>query len=88
MVSLRARSLPTPLYQSADAKWVLMSPDANRIAKFTEFVRRQYRVMGIDPAAIQMARANPEHLQHIRAWTDDFSDLLSLLKPLHFDSPQ
>ena len=86
MVSVRAKSVHAPLYQSGNAKWVLMSRDANRIAKFTEFVPRHYRAMGIDPAAIQMARPSREHLQHIRAWTDDFSDLLSLLKPLRFDS--
>ena len=86
MVSVRAKSVHAPLYQSGNAKWVLMSRDANRIAKFTEFVPRHYRAMGIDRAAIQMARPSREHLQHIRAWTDDFSDLLSLLKPLRFDS--
>jgi hypothetical protein len=44
--------------------------------------------MGINPAAIGITRADPVRLQHIRVWTDDFSDLLSLLKPLHFHFQQ
>lgn len=79
MESLQVFTKDAPYYQSKSARWVLLSRDADRIAKLAQFVPRRHQAMGLDPANIRLIRSDTVYLMHIRVWTDDFSDLLSLL---------
>ena len=85
MESLQVYTIDAPQYQSKTSKWVLLSRDTQRIAELASSLGRKHRSMGLDPGGIQLVRSNPGFLTHLRVWTDDFSDVLSVLKPLSFE---
>jgi spermidine synthase len=84
MDSLRVKTIDAQQFQSRTSKWVLLSRDANRIAKLSRSLQRKHESMGLDPAHIRVTRSESRFLRHIGVWTDDFSNLFSQLKPLNF----
>ncbi|MCH7869541.1 MAG: hypothetical protein IH881_17745 [Myxococcales bacterium] len=81
--SLRIRSNGAPRkYESLPSKWVLLSRNGDRIAKLAQALPQAYEDMGLKAARMAVIHSKREALMHIRLWTDNFSNLLSQLKPL------
>jgi spermidine synthase len=70
-----------PDFQSTSAEWILLSRDPSRLSEIHEYLVWAYEEMKIPAEAFQIKRVKPASVGHIALWTDDFSDLFSVMKP-------
>jgi len=82
LASLQVKTPLVPRFQSQLAAWVLLSPDGARIDDLAEALPRRYRAMGLPPESLQIRRTRLEDVRNLPVWTDDYSDLFSVLRPL------
>jgi spermidine synthase len=71
-----------PRHQSQQAVWVLLARNGRQLTALMSTFKKRYRELGINPASIRMSRTQPVDVMHVPVWTDDYSDLFSLLRRL------
>jgi spermidine synthase len=79
--SLFVESAHAPAFHSHRAQWVLLVRDADALLRMEAALRRRVRAMGLPPSHLAITRPLPSEVASLPAWTDDYSDLLGLLRP-------
>jgi spermidine synthase len=77
--SVRVRTAPAPLHQSQETRWVLLARDRGQLSKLERELEWRHRALGLPPASIETTRTRQWEVMHVSVWTDDYSDLFSLL---------
>jgi spermidine synthase len=78
--ALQVQASSIPRYQSAGADWVLLHRDPNRLRELAAFMSQYLEGLGVPPSRVGMNRPTRSSLRHIPAWTDDYSDVFSLMR--------
>lgn len=71
-----------PWKQSALALWVLLARDRLQLRTLAREFKNRYRELDIPLTSIRVRRKNRVDLMHVPVWTDDYSDLFSLLRQM------
>jgi len=69
-----------PVRASAPSKWILLSADARYLATYQAFVQQRLQQMKLAPTTVRVNPITPGVVATAPLWTDDYSDLLSVLK--------
>jgi spermidine synthase len=77
-VYILSRIVPSLL--SRQTKWIFLSRDAERIRSLEDFVEWRRSELRLTPETISLERFTPDAQATGVLWTDDYSDLFSLLK--------
>jgi len=72
----------TPEFQSQASKWVLMAREPERLDALWASILHLYAEMKLDAARLGVARTQPAEVRHLPVWTDDYSDVFSVLRPM------
>jgi spermidine synthase len=75
-----------PRLRTSAARWVLLSRDTERLRSVRSYVARLRESQGLKPEAIIVQAPESEVLDRAPVWTDDFSDIYSVLKPIARES--
>ena len=78
--SIRVHTLDATEHFSFGAKWVFLCRDRNQINKLARTLKHRHRKLGIAPERITTNYTRLVDVAHSPVWTDDYSDLYSLLK--------
>jgi len=81
--SLQVKNLNIPGYLSGQSSWVLLSRDAREIDHLERKIRARMRYAGVKESEVMLARPDAADLEGAPLWTDDFSNILSVLKRAH-----
>jgi spermidine synthase len=76
---LQVRTGEAPAYLSSTAKWVLLHRDPKRLRSIERSLEQAQQRRGGSAGALWIWHARPVELKHVPVWTDDYSDLFSLL---------
>jgi len=79
--SLVIQTKAVPRYQSQIAEWILLSRNPQRIKQLTNLMGKRTKALGLRPDHVRMRRWSPATLKDVPVWSDDYSDLLGVLKP-------
>jgi spermidine synthase len=71
-----------PQLLSDSSTWMLMSSDASRIESVEMAVRRHLQRRELPATAMIAERPTDDMLERAPVWTDDYSDLFGVLRPL------
>ena len=74
------RSLPRLM--TSGSRWVLLSRDPKRLLAARTYAGRLRKAQGLTLEAIRFQQLTPRALERAPVWTDDYSDIYSVLKPL------
>jgi hypothetical protein len=77
--SVGVLTLAAPLLQSHNAIWVLLARDRRQLSRLEEGLKNRHRALGAPPASINTAQTQRANVMHVPVWTDEYSDLFSLL---------
>jgi spermidine synthase len=66
---------------SLPATWVVMSSSEERIRALADLARERARARALDPDQVPLIWPTPEMIARAPLWTDDYSDLLGVLRP-------
>lgn len=69
----------SPQLQSQPALWVLLARDPERLLALKTSILKRHHTLRLASGSIQMSSHSEEQLGDIPVWTDDYSDLFSLL---------
>jgi len=78
--SLQVRNRNIAGYSSGQSKWVLLSRDASQIDKLEQKIRARMRYAGVSEPEVVLFRPEQADLEAAPFWTDDYSNILSVLK--------
>jgi spermidine synthase len=78
--SLRVRNRIIAGFLSRPSQWVLLARDPRRIDALEQRVRERMRYAGVRKPDVVYVRPTPEELEAAPLWTDDYSNILSVLK--------
>jgi hypothetical protein len=78
--SLQVRNRNIAGYSSGQSKWVLLSRDASEIDKLEQKIRARMRYAGVSEPEVVLFRPEQADLEAAPFWTDDYSNILSVLK--------
>jgi len=78
--SLQVKTRPAPELQSGLTDWVLITRDADELTRLRMRVEKRHRALDLPPGAILLRRGSEANLDAFPLWTDDYSDLLSVLR--------
>lgn len=70
-----------PKLQSHIAHWVFLSRDRKRLDDLANFVRERVQELGLPFKHAQVKRMTQEAMDEAPMWTDDYSNLLSVIRP-------
>jgi spermidine synthase len=70
--------IPTQL--STNAWWLIMSEDRDYLESVVAYGQHQIRTLGIPRKKVEFARLSVSQIDRAPIWTDDYSDLFSLLQ--------
>jgi hypothetical protein len=69
-----------PAQLSTNAWWLILSRDDDYLGSVVAYGRRQLKKLGVPRGKLQFARLSVSQIDRAPVWTDDYSDLFSLLK--------
>jgi len=78
--SLQVRNRSIPGYSSGQSKWVLLSRDSKVIDRLEAKIRARMRYAGVRAPQVVLFRPEQADLEAAPLWTDDYSNILSVLK--------
>jgi len=78
--SLQVRNRNIAGYSSGQSKWVLLSRDASEIDRLEQKIRARMRYAGVSEPEVVLFRPEQADLEAAPFWTDDYSNILSVLK--------
>ncbi|HEB90229.1 MAG TPA: ferrichrome ABC transporter permease [Deltaproteobacteria bacterium] len=74
------RTADAPRFQSRDSHWIVLAPDSERVDRLARFLRRRIRAMKLPPDHMRLEPLGNADVEDVPIWTDDYSDLLSVLR--------
>ncbi|MAG32413.1 MAG: ferrichrome ABC transporter permease [Deltaproteobacteria bacterium] len=77
---LEVVNITLPKRTSARSKWVFLSENAQRIDDLEAFIKKRQRAFRLPGNSIIVSSLTAETLAHAPLWTDDYSDLFSVIK--------
>jgi hypothetical protein len=80
MRAVRITNMPFPRHRQASAKWMILSRDAAYIESFPPIAEQIRTTLRVKPKALTVTYPDELDLTDAPLWTDDYSDLLSVLK--------
>jgi spermidine synthase len=78
--SLHIRNRTISGYSSGQSKWVLLSRDPSEIDRLERRFRARMKYAGVSEPDVKISRPKQAELDAAPLWTDDYSNLLSVLK--------
>jgi spermidine synthase len=69
-----------PAQLSTNAWWLILSEDDDYLESVVAYGRRQVKTLKVPPKKVEFARLSASQIDRAPVWTDDYSDLFSLLK--------
>lgn len=75
-----------PKLQSHISHWVFLSRDPERLSELAQFVRDRVAALGLPPRHAQVKRMTKRAMDDAPLWTDDYSDLISVIRPKSIES--
>jgi spermidine synthase len=78
--SLHVRNRTISGYSSGQSKWVLLSRDPDEIDRLERRFRARMRYAGVSEPEVKITRPEQAEIDAAPLWTDDYSNLLSVLK--------
>ncbi len=78
--SLQVQNRNIPGYSSGQSRWVLLSRDPSAIDRLEAKIRARMRYAGVREPQVTLLRPEPTDLDAAPLWTDDYSNILSVLK--------
>jgi spermidine synthase len=69
-----------PQFQSQASDWILLSRNPQRLQQLARSLRQRTRALKLPPKHAAMQRMTRLHLEDVPLWTDDYSDLLGVLR--------
>jgi spermidine synthase len=77
--SVRVETDAAPLHLSRSARWALLTRNREQLGELERELERRHRALGLPPASIVTAQTRRWDVMDVPVWTDDYSDLFSLL---------
>jgi len=78
--SLHVRNRTISGYSSGQSKWVLLSRDPSEIDRLEQRFRARMNYAGVSEPDVKISRPKQADLDAAPLWTDDYSNILSVLK--------
>ncbi len=78
--SLQIKTRPAPQLQSGLTDWVIIARNSDQLTRLRIRIEKRHRALRLRPDAILMRRGSDADLAGTPLWTDDYSDLLSVLR--------
>jgi hypothetical protein len=78
--SLQVQNRNIAGYSSGQSKWVLLSREASEIDGLEQKIRSRMRYAGVSEPEVILFRPEQADLEAAPIWTDDYSNILSVLK--------
>ena len=78
VLGIRNEHLPRRL--TKDSVWMMLSRDNDRLRALERLAKRS--AAQLDPGAIEAFRIAPDRIRAAPLWTDDYSDLLRVVRPM------
>jgi len=78
--SLHVRNRSISGYSSGQSKWVLLSRDPREIDRLEQRFRARMRYAGVSEPDVVISRPKAAAVEAAPLWTDDYSNILSVLK--------
>jgi spermidine synthase len=78
--SLHIKNRTISGYSSGQSKWVLLSRDPSEIDRLEQRFRARMRYAGVSEPDVMISRPKQADLDAAPLWTDDYSNILSVLK--------
>jgi hypothetical protein len=78
--SLHVRNRTISGYSSGQSKWVLLSRDPSEIDRLEQRFRARMNYAGVSEPDVMISRPKQADLDAAPLWTDDYSNILSVLK--------
>jgi len=78
--SLQVQNRNIAGYSSGQSKWVLLSREASEIDGLEQKIRSRMRYAGVSEPEVILFRPEQADLEAAPLWTDDYSNILSVLK--------
>ena len=67
-------------FHSQSANWVFLSRNPQQLSELAQIARRRTKLQQLPADHVRLRRPRRAELSHVRPWTDDYSDLLAVLK--------
>jgi hypothetical protein len=80
MHAVKISNMPFPRRVQSSADWMILSRDAGYIESFPPLAERIRTMLKVKPVALTLTYAGDVDLAGAPLWTDDYSDLFSVLK--------
>jgi hypothetical protein len=80
MRAVRIANAPFPRRQQSSAEWMILSRDAAYIESFPPIAEQVRVILKLKPKALTVTYPEELNLTNAPLWTDDYSDLFSVLK--------
>lgn len=77
---LQITNARAPRLQSRSSQWVWMSRGEDGIRALAQRLRERHAALGLRPESLRLYVPGPDDLRDVPVWTDDYSDLFSLLR--------
>lgn len=78
--SLQIKTRPAPQHQSGLTDWVIVTRDADQLTRLQLRIEKRHRLLGLPPENILLRRGSDADLTSFPLWTDDYSDLVSVIR--------
>ena len=78
--SLQIKTRPAPQLQSGLTDWVIVSRDPDQLSNLRIRIMRRHRLLQLPSDSILMRRGSEMQLERFPLWTDDYSDLVSVIR--------
>jgi hypothetical protein len=78
--SLQVQNRNIASYSSRRSRWVLLARDASEIDRLERMIRARMRYAGVSEPEVVVTRPEQADLEAAPLWTDDYSNILSVLK--------
>lgn len=78
--SLQVRTRPAPDLQSGLSDWVLIMRDSDDLTRLLMRIEKRHRALDLPPGSIILRRGSEANLDAFPLWTDDYSDLLRVIR--------
>ena len=78
--SLQIKTRPAPQHQSGLTDWVIIARDSDQLTRLQLRIEKRHRLLGLPPENILLRRGSDANLASFPLWTDDYSDLVSVIR--------
>lgn len=78
--SLQIKTRPAPQHQSGLTDWVIIARDSDQLTRLQLRIEKRHRLLGLPPENILLRRGADANLASFPLWTDDYSDLVSVIR--------